>query len=44
MGYGISVGMVRIVVGGHFFSDTVTSFFIIYITTMLLYDKFISEN
>lgn len=48
--YGTSVGLVRIAVGGHFFSDTIVSFFIMYITTMLLYaiffinDKNISQK
>jgi lipid A 4'-phosphatase len=35
--YGILVSYVRIAAGGHFFSDTVVSFFIVYITSLMLY-------
>ena len=42
--YGSSVGLVRIVVGGHFFSDTIVSFFIMYITSMLLYAIFFKND
>lgn len=42
--YGVSVGLVRIVVGGHFFSDTIVSFFIMYITSMLLYAIFFRND
>ena len=37
MGYGILVSIARLSVGGHFLSDVVTSFFIVYITTLILY-------
>jgi len=42
--YGISVGLVRIVVGGHFLSDTIVSFYIMYIVSMLLYERFFLNN
>lgn len=42
--YGASVGVARIVVGGHFFSDTIVSFFIMYITSMLLYAIFFKND
>lgn len=35
--YGILISYVRIAAGGHFFSDTVVSFFIVYITSLILY-------
>jgi len=35
--YGIGVSLSRIAAGGHFLSDVVTSFFIVYITTHILY-------
>jgi lipid A 4'-phosphatase len=37
LGYGFLVGLARIVAGGHFFSDTLVSFFIIYITAIVLH-------
>lgn len=35
--YGVAVSFARIIGGGHFLSDNVTSFFIVYITTHILY-------
>jgi lipid A 4'-phosphatase len=35
--YGILVSFARLIAGGHFFSDIVTSFFIVWIVTHLLY-------
>ncbi|MEA3330231.1 MAG: phosphatase PAP2 family protein [Campylobacterota bacterium] len=37
LSYGILVSLARISVGGHFLSDTVTSFFIVYISTYFFY-------
>ncbi len=37
LGYGVAVSFARIIGGGHFFSDNVTSFFVVYITTHILY-------
>lgn len=37
LSYGVAVSYARIIGGGHFFSDSVTSFFIVYITTYALY-------
>jgi len=37
LSYGVSVSIARIAAGGHFLSDTVTSFFIVYISTSILY-------
>lgn len=37
LGYGVAVSFARIIGGGHFLSDNVTSFFIVYITTHILY-------
>lgn len=37
LSYGVLVSFARIIGGGHFISDTVTSFFIVYITTDILY-------
>ncbi|MEA1920968.1 MAG: phosphatase PAP2 family protein [Campylobacterota bacterium] len=37
VGYGVAVSIARIVAGGHFFSDTVVSFFIILMTAKMLY-------
>lgn len=37
LSYGLLVSFARIIGGGHFLSDTVTSFFIVYITTYILY-------
>lgn len=37
MAYGILVAAGRIIQGGHFFSDVVTSFFIVYVTARILW-------
>ena len=43
--YGSAVGLARIVAGGHFFSDVVVSFFIVYIVAkMLHYRMFDAES
>lgn len=43
-GYGILVSIARIIAGGHFLSDTVTSFFIVYISTLMLYGWLIKDR
>ena len=43
LSYGVAVSFARIIGGGHFLSDNVTSFFIVYITTYILY-HYIIEN
>lgn len=43
LSYGIAVSFARIIAGGHFLSDNITSFFIVYITTYILY-SYIIEN
>ena len=40
VGYGIAISTIRIAAGGHFLSDTVVSFFIVYITTLIFYGLF----
>ncbi len=42
--YGTGMMIARIAAGGHFFSDVVTSFFIVYITTHLLYKYLIEDH
>ncbi|MDF1884218.1 phosphatase PAP2 family protein [Sulfurimonas sp. SAG-AH-194-C21] len=42
--YGVAVSFARIIGGGHFLSDNITSFFIVYITTYALYGYFFKEN
>jgi len=37
LGYGFGMCVARMAAGGHFLSDTITSFFIVYITSNLLY-------
>lgn len=37
LSYGVAVSFARIIGGGHFLSDNVTSFFVVYITTHILY-------
>ncbi|MDQ7044195.1 MAG: phosphatase PAP2 family protein [Sulfurimonas sp.] len=37
LSYGVAVSFARIIGGGHFLSDNITSFFIVYITTYALY-------
>lgn len=44
VGYGIAISYIRIAAGGHFFSDTVVSFFIVYITTLIFYGLFFKEK
>ena len=42
--YGIAISYIRIAAGGHFFSDTVVSFFIVYITTLIFYGLILGEK
>ncbi len=42
--YGVGVSLARIASGGHFFSDVITSFFIVYIFTYMLYGLLIKEE
>ncbi len=42
--YGVAVSFARIIGGGHFLSDNVASFFIVYITTYALYYYIIEKN
>ncbi len=42
--YGVLVSFARVAAGGHFFSDVVTSFFIVYIFTHLLYKLILEEK
>ncbi|MEA2091975.1 MAG: phosphatase PAP2 family protein, partial [Campylobacterota bacterium] len=42
--YGASVSLARIAAGGHFFSDVVTSFFIVYIATHIFYKLIFKEE
>jgi len=42
--YGVLVSFARIIGGGHFLSDTVTSFFIVYISTYILYYYIIKKK
>ena len=44
LSYGVAVSFARIIGGGHFFSDNVTSFFIVYITTYALYGYFFEDK
>lgn len=44
LSYGVAVSFARIIGGGHFLSDNVTSFFIVYITTSILYHYIIKKN
>ncbi len=44
LSYGVAVSFARIIGGGHFFSDNVTSFFIVYITTNILYHYIIEKR
>jgi len=41
--YGTGMMVARVVAGGHFFSDVVTSFFVVYISTHILY-KYLIEH
>jgi lipid A 4'-phosphatase len=42
--YGTLVSLARMAAGGHFFSDVVTSFFIVYISTHVLYKLVFKED
>jgi lipid A 4'-phosphatase len=42
--YGTFVSLARMAAGGHFFSDVVTSFFIVYISTHILYKLIFKED
>jgi len=42
--YGTLVSLARVVAGGHFLSDVVTSFFIVYIVTHILYRIIFKED
>ncbi len=42
--YGIFVSIARMAAGGHFFSDVVTSFFIVYISTHIIYKLVFKED
>lgn len=42
--YAAGVGIARIAAGGHFFSDVITSFFIVYIFTYMFYGLLIKED
>lgn len=44
LSYGVAVSFARIIGGGHFLSDNVTSFFIVYITTYILYHYIIEKH
>jgi lipid A 4'-phosphatase len=42
--YGVLVSFARLIAGGHFFSDIVTSFFIVWIVTHLLYKLIFKQD
>jgi lipid A 4'-phosphatase len=42
--YGVLVSLARMAAGGHFFSDVVTSFFIVWISTHILYKLVFKED
>ncbi len=44
LSYGVAVSFARIIGGGHFLSDNVTSFFIVYITSYALYGYIIKNK
>ena len=44
LGYGVAVSFARIIGGGHFLSDNLTSFFIVYIATYALYGYIIEKK
>jgi lipid A 4'-phosphatase len=44
VGYGLAISTIRIAVGGHFLSDTVVSFFIVYVTTLIIYGIMFKEE
>lgn len=44
LSYGVAVSFARIIGGGHFLSDNITSFFVVYITTHILYHYILGER
>lgn len=44
LGYGVLVSLARMAAGGHFLSDVVTSFFIVYIATHIFYKLIFKEE
>jgi len=44
LSYGVAVSFARIIGGGHFLSDNITSFFIVYITTNMLHYYIIEKK
>lgn len=44
LAYGFGMCVARVAAGGHFLSDTVTSFFLVYITTNMLYHFIIEKK
>ncbi len=44
LSYGVAVSFARIIGGGHFLSDNLTSFFIVYIATYALYSYIIEKK
>lgn len=44
LSYGVAMSFIRIAAGGHFLSDTIVSFFIVYITTLIFYGVFFKET
>ena len=44
LSYGAFVGVARMAAGGHFLSDVVTSFFIVYIFTYMFYSMLIDKD
>ncbi|MBL0708265.1 MAG: phosphatase PAP2 family protein [Sulfurimonas sp.] len=44
LSYGVLVSIARVSAGGHFFSDVVTSFFIVYISTNIIYKLVFKED
>jgi len=44
LSYGVAVSYARIIAGGHYLSDNVVSFFIVYITTHMLYYFIIEKD
>ena len=44
LSYGVAVSYARIIAGGHYLSDNVVSFFIVYITTHMLYHFIIEKE
>jgi len=44
LSYGVAVSFARIIAGGHFLSDNIISFFIVYTTTHILYHYILREE